>query len=361
MSTPSARPADQAGSRQQVARLLTLVPYLHARASVRLDEAAAALEVTPTTLLKDLKILFMCGLPGGYPDDLIDVDLDAIQSEDGRIRTDGVVRVSNADYLDRPLRMTPVEASAIIVALRALRDGAEPDTVAIVDRALMKLERAAASGPVQPSPLHAAPTDPGSTTEVGGVRPARAELAELAHRLTDAADRQRQVELDYYVASRDELSHRVVDPRGVVERDGLTYLDAWCHSAEASRLFRLDRVAEAVVLDEPVVTEPAAPRDLAEGIFTPSDDLARVTLRLRPAARWVVEYYPVEEVRLADPGAGFAEGTVDVDLVVADERWLTKLLLRLAPNASVVEPSGAAARLTAQAQQALALYDLPTT
>ena len=55
-----------------MARLLTLVPYLHARGSVRLDEAAAALRVDPDQLLRDLKVLFMCGLPGGYPDDLID-------------------------------------------------------------------------------------------------------------------------------------------------------------------------------------------------------------------------------------------------------------------------------------------------
>ena len=47
----------------------------------------------------------MCGLPGGYPDDLIDVDLDALEGPDG-VRTDGVIRVSNADYLARPLRLS---------------------------------------------------------------------------------------------------------------------------------------------------------------------------------------------------------------------------------------------------------------
>ena len=45
-------------------------------------------------------MLFLCGLPGGYPDDLIDVDLEALEG-------DGVIRVSNADYLARPLRLTP--------------------------------------------------------------------------------------------------------------------------------------------------------------------------------------------------------------------------------------------------------------
>jgi len=76
--------------------------------------------VTPERLVSDLKVLFMCGLPGGYPDDLIDVDLERLEGEDA----DGVIRVSNADYLARPLQLSPTEATAVIVALRALRDGA---------------------------------------------------------------------------------------------------------------------------------------------------------------------------------------------------------------------------------------------
>ncbi len=330
----------QSGAKDQVARLLTLVPYLHAHGGVRLVDAAAALEVSPEQVLKDLKVLFMCGMPGGYPNDLIDVDLDALESESGELHREGVIRVSNADYLERPMRLTPTEASAIIVALRALRAGAESSTIEIVDRVLVKLESAAADGPAE-VPLDAALDEPGRD----------AELAALAGRLRDAVKRQVQVELDYYVPTRDEQSHRVVDPRGVVSHHSLAYLDAWCHSAEAPRLFRLDRISTATVLDEPVVTEPQAPRDLSDGIFVGGDDATTlVTLRLAPAAQWIVEYYPVQAVR--------ADGEhLQVDLLVADHRWLTKLLLRLAPNASVVAPADFDVDFTAAAQDALGLYD----
>jgi len=131
-------------AKDQVARLLRLVPYLHARDQVSLDDAAGALGVPPAQLEKDLRVLFLCGLPGGYPDDLIDVDLDALEGE-------GVIRVSNADYLARPLRLTPTEASAIIVALRALRAGSAKDTREVVDRALAKLEAAAAGSTPTPT------------------------------------------------------------------------------------------------------------------------------------------------------------------------------------------------------------------
>src|SRR5918997_574213 len=170
----SASRTASAAAKDQVARLLTLVPYLHARGQVRLEDAAKVLGVSQEQVLSDLKVLFMCGLPGGYPDDLIDVDIEALENPE----SDGVIRVSNADYLARPMRLTPTEASAVMVALRALRgEGSEASRV-----------------------------DPGSDV-------ADTDLALLASRLQGAVDARRQVRLSYYIPSRDEQSDRVVDPR----------------------------------------------------------------------------------------------------------------------------------------------------
>lgn len=320
--------ATSGGARDQVARLLRLVPYLNAREAVPLEDAARALGVPPDQLDKDLRVLFMCGLPGGYPDDLIDVDLDALEGE-------GVIRVSNADYLARPLRLTPTEASAIIVALRALRSGADDDTREVVDRALAKLEGAAAGS----TPL----VDPGADDP--GPLALRAQLE-------DAVRRRRQLRITYYVPSRDEESERVVDPHAVVSHHGVAYLDAYCHSADAPRLFRLDRIHGAVVLDSEITTQPAGPRDLSDGVLG-RDEATRVTLRLGPPARWVEEYYAVQEVRpLPDGGS-------EVVLLVGDERWLTRLLLRLAPYAEVLEPARFGEEAEDAIRRALALYDHP--
>jgi proteasome accessory factor C len=335
------RPAPS-GAKDQVARLLTLVPYLHSHPQVRLDETARAVGSTPEQVVKDLGVLFMCGLPGGYPDDLIDVDLDALEdTEEGGLRLEGVIRVSNADYLARPLRLTPTEATAIIVALRALRGTASPDTREVVDRALAKLE-AAAGASTGRTPL----VEPGEDDDAGATR--------LRASLEDAVARGRQVRLTYYVPARDEESERVVDPRGVVTSNGVPYLDAWCHSAEAPRLFRLDRIHEAAVLDSPVETAPEPPRDLSDGLFQRSQQTTLVTLALQPQARWVVEYYQVEQVRQATgPGS---DGTLEVDMQVADERWLRRLLMRLAPHARVVSPPELDADFRSIAQRTLSLY-----
>lgn len=334
MSTQTAAP----GARDQVARLLTLVPFLHHRDQVRLADAAELLGTTPAQVLGDLKVLFMCGLPGGLPDDLIDVDLDAIESDSGPV-SDGVIRIDNADYLARPLRLSPTEASAVTVALHSLRDVSPLDTQAIIDRVLAKLESAAATAAAD----RRIAVDP---------RSGEVALVALADALQRAADDGRQVRLTYHVPARDELSERVVDPRGVVPHGRFHYLDAWCHTAGGERLFRLDRITEASVLDTTIATDPQPPREVTEGLLSGETPVGGTvaTLLLRPQADWVPHYYPMQEVR------PLPDGSVEADLPVADPRWLVRLLLRLAPHASVVAPRQFSESFSATAQETLALY-----
>jgi proteasome accessory factor C len=139
----------------------------------------------------------------------------------------------------------------------------------------------------------------------------------------------------------------------VVSHHGVEYVDAFCHSAEAPRLFRLDRIHEARVLDSAVTTEPTRSRDLSDGMFASGEEATLVTLELEPQARWVEEYYAVEAVRARPDGGS------EVDLLVADERWLQRLLMRLAPDARVASPAGYGAGATQAIRAALDLYDHP--
>jgi proteasome accessory factor C len=317
-------------AREQVARLLALVPYLHSRGEVRLADAAAALGVDPDQLDKDLRVLFMCGLPGGYPDDLINVDLDALEG-------DRIIRVANADYLARPVSFAPSEAAALVVALQALAQSAAPETRDVVRRTLAKFEAAGQTAAAERVHVEATP-EPGS---------------ELVPVLRGAIDRGHQLELDYHVASRDEHSTRVVEPRAVTRVGDATYLDAWCHTAGGDRVFRLDRILRATELDTPVSEQAGDARDLGSGWFAGEEAATTVTVRLAPPAHWVTEYYPVTDTR---PGP---RGSLDVDLEVASEAWLRQLLFRVAPHAAVVAPQEFADSFRAGAQAAVRLYTEP--
>jgi proteasome accessory factor C len=153
------------------------------------------------------------------------------------------------------------------------------------------------------------------------------------------------------VPSRDEQSTRVVEPRAITRVGDATYLDAWCHTAQGDRAFRLDRIVTATELPDAVSERAAEPRDLSGGWFRGEGETVSVTLRLWPEAQWVPEYYPV-----VDTAAG-PEGTLDVVLEVASEAWLQQLLFRVAPHARVVAPQEFAQSFTANARATLRLYD----
>ncbi len=146
----------------------------------------------------------------------------------------------------------------------------------------------------------------------------------------------------------------------LVSVDGRWYLEGWCHLAEAVRLFRLDRMVDASLggAASPLPSE-AVPRDLAEGLFRPREDDLTVVLELEPAARWVADYYPVEqatELGAASGGAsaGDAPGALRVELRTPDPAWVVRLALRLGGRGRVVSPPAVVAAVREQAEAALA-------
>ncbi|MBW8750872.1 MAG: WYL domain-containing protein [Propionibacteriales bacterium] len=246
------------------------------------------------------------------------------------------MRVDNADFLARPLRLGSNEASALIVALHALLDSSPAGSRDVVERTLAKLEDAAAAGS---TPL----------VDVHLPRP-RPAVEGAAKALADAIADNRQARLDYYVPTRDETTQRVVDPIAVTRSQGRDYLDAWCHLAEDRRLFRVDRITGLEVLESPRVAHDLQPRDLSEGLFEPGPEDLQARVRLSPEMRWFAEYYPVLTTREG------ADGCLEATLAVSDERWLLRLALRFGPGLTVLEPAELRDRVADVARDALRLH-----
>ena len=321
------------GARDQMRRLLALVPYLQSREAVSIKQVAADFGVPEARIRSDLKVLWFCGLPGLGMGELIDINMEAL--EEG----EEVVRLSNAEYLTRPLRLDSTEAAALMVALRTLREGSTDDERPIVDRVLAKIEAAAGEGGSLASQVEV--VLPRTAARINGLK------ATLERAIREGL----QVRLLYYVPTRDEATDRVVDPLAVGSQDGYEYLDAWCHAADDQRLFRIDRISQVEVLESKAVDHPdVRPRDLSDGIFQASDQDMLVTLSLAPGARWVAEYYPVETT------AEQPDGGLSVTLRVGDPAWLTRLMLRLGSHATILAPADLADRVRQSAQRALTNY-----
>jgi proteasome accessory factor C len=169
----------------------------------------------------------------------------------------------------------------------------------------------------------------------------------------EGLERHRALHLHYYVPTRDERTERTVDPMRLLLVDGRWYLEAWCRRVEGVRLFRLDRVDDVAILDEPAAPPPQAQeRDLDNGVYQPEPDAPAVRLRLSRGARWVADYYPVDSATpVEDPPGGLA-----ITLRTADLAWARRLVASLGGAAIVDEPSALADEVAADARAALARY-----
>jgi predicted DNA-binding transcriptional regulator YafY len=307
-------------------RLLALVPYVVSRKVVGLADTAAAFGVSERELVDDLNMLWCVEIRS--PDPYCPIDL----SYEG-----GEIVVSEAESIDRPLRLGVDEASALLVALRMLAEVSSLDDRSALSRTVAKLEAAAGEA--------------GAVSAQVAVQVDDRGVGSAAAQIRGALDRGRRLHLSYYVPGRDEATERDVDPMRLLVVEGRTYLEGWCLRAEAVRLFRLDRVLDLAVLDEAAsVPAQARPRDVDQGLFRPSPDDAAVELELSAAGRWVAEYYPCERVE------ELGDGRLRVGLRTPDTRLVRRLALRLGEDGRVTSPPELAAQVREDAAAALAQY-----
>ncbi|MGY3335338.1 proteasome accessory factor C [Streptomyces filamentosus] len=308
----------------QTRRMLSLVTYLRERPGAHVADVARAFGITEDELISDLDVLPMCGTSfrGG---DLLDIDTDGDR-----------IWWHNPDDVAEPLRLAADEATALLVAARAvatlpgLREG---DRDALV-RATAKLE--AAAGEVAGASSRLSVT----FESEGGV------FAEVDRAISE----RRRLWVRYYSPARDELTEREVDPIRLFAV-GHTYMEAWCRLSEARRTFRLDRVAEIRILEEAAAPPELELRDLSEGLVQPSADDPEVVVEVGPGGRWVAEYYPHDRAEEL-PGGGLR-----ITLRTPDPASLKRLALRLGSDGRIVSPAGLADSAREAATAALAAYE----
>jgi proteasome accessory factor C len=306
-------------------RLLALVPYVVSRKVVGLADTAAAFGVSERELVDDLNMLWCVELRS--PDPYCPIDL----SYEG-----GEIVVSEAESIDRPLRLGVDEASALLIALRMLAEVPGLEDRSALSRTIAKLEAAAGAAGAVSAQVTVQLDDRG---------------ARNAAIVRDALNRGRRTHLSYYVPGRDEATERDVDPMRLLVVEGWTYLEGWCLRAEAVRLFRMDRVLGLTVLDEPAsVPVQAEHRDVDQGLFRPSADDVLVELELSVAGRWVAENFPREHVE------ELGDGRLRIALRTPDTRWVRRLALRLGEDGRVISPAALAADVREDAAAALAQY-----
>lgn len=312
----------------RLGRLLALVPYFLAHDGISVQQAADDLGVSPTQLIRDLELLFVCGLPGYYPGDLIELEF-----------SEGYVHVGFTAGMDRPLRLTTTEASILLVALRALVDtpGA-PDRPA-AQRAIAKIEQAVAATPAVAMGAPASPAEDNPTYEA----------------LRKATRDGRALRISYYSATRDTVSDRVIDPIRLQVMDHQTYVEAWCRRSDGVRMFRFDRVDGATILDEPAAVPDEATTQQPQTVILRDDpQLPSVDIEIDRDTLWILDYYLIEP--LTEP-TDESSGAVRARLVYGSPDWLTRFLLGFGGRVRLTDEPELAHRLSATAAAAVKRYE----
>jgi proteasome accessory factor C len=273
-----------------------MLPWVIANAGASVDEVCERFGYTRRELAADLDLVFVCGLPGYGPGDLMVAYID-----------DDEVVVELADYFANPVRLTPPEALSLLASGMALvSTGQAPPALA---SAVVKLQRVVLGD--NEGALVVDLSEPPFVLE-----------------LRDAAATGAVVSIVYTAIASGQTTERDIEPWAVFTTMGNWYVRGHCRLAGAERVFRVDRMREVVATGQRFVP-PAKPVEPEIG-YTPGAEDVRAVIKLREQARWVADYFPVETV------ADETDGLV-VRFSASDPSVIARLLLRLGQSAELLE------------------------
>jgi predicted DNA-binding transcriptional regulator YafY len=307
---------------ERFARLVTLASVLIAagREDRRLpvDDVCRQLNMSAQELREDISVLNVVNFGGGAY---------VIYAE---VLPSGEIEVDPEPYsdtFDRPARLLPIEAKALVAAIDLL-NLAQPE----LGTAREKVVEALGHDPVEEGLQIASPT----------------VADEVAHTVERAVHDSRLLELEYWDEKR--FSERRVEPYALFNGQDAWYVAVYDLDREQLRHFRLDRIKRATALDEhferrpdldPIADVGGWPRTgTVEG-----SRIARVWISSEQA-RWAREKRTVV--------AELEDGAVVVELPFKGIDFLVKEVLKEAGDAAVLEPADARDAVLAAAERLLA-------
>jgi len=278
---------------------------------VKIAEVCERLQLSEEELREDVNVLNVVNFGGGSY-----VLYAEIKEEEGEIEVDPE---PYSDNFDRPARLLPVEAKALVAAIDLIGEHLPEGSLT---SAREKIVAALGEDPMEQG-LQVA--------HAGG------DDSAVARVVSTAIVQRRIIALEYYKENEDQIVQRRVEPYALTNGREGWYVASFDPDKGAMRHFRLDRIKSVDVTEEcfeprPEV-DPAAEVDgwLRTGEVETSR-AARVLVSPE-RARWAREARRVVEER--------RDGSVVVELSFAGVDWLVREILKEAGDAAVLEPQDA--------------------
>ncbi len=293
---------------ERASRLLDLVPYIHAHQGISLDELASNFGVTSEELTEDLTTLWMCGLPGYTPLELMDLDFDS-----------GYVSIRNAQTLEKPRSITHEEGVAILLGLDLIRTNIPSERSDLIN-CIDNLRKRISQSINLPDSLEINPAI--SQALISVIEKALSEKTGLA--------------IEYHSLHRDELSSRKIFPLEILRENGNFYLYAFCYLANDFRHFRIDRI---VSVDK---ADLGSPREV-----TPAHNpMISATARLLRSSRDTSERFALENPLVND----------EFEIKSYSEQWVQRAVLASGDSVELLSPRTIRENIAERAQSILDCY-----
>lgn len=307
---------------KRLARLLKLIPFLQKHPGIHVADAAALFSISEEQLIADLNLIWLCGLPGYSHLELIDVSYDS-----------GVITISNAETLARPMRLTFEEGATLLLAVENLIEIAPVGDVAILQRLRGKLKDMLG--------LSIEITHNVYATEVAST------VMPILLRALD--ERESSVVISYYSATLDDYIQHTVHPFEILTMNGFAYLSGYSEEEDSHRYFRIDRIREAksasrTKLENRKASSQAPRRNQGE----------QVLVAIAPSAYWFMQKWGLTNFEYrAESGAFVGE------ITVYNPRWLERATLSAAGALRILQSPAMQAQVVQAAHRTLERYRNP--
>lgn len=190
----------------RLARLFDLVPFIVKHQGIPIAELAEKFQISVEQLEKDLWLLYMCGLPGQTPLELMEFEFE-----------DGYVSVRNADELKAPRSLTQIELASLVIGLEILVSQGISGAEQLKNKLASKL-----------------------STEIS-YQPAKSDL--YLPEIAQAIQQNKVLSITYNGKAREVI------PFETYTEDRTSYLRAFCKSAEDRRTFKISKIESLKITD----------------------------------------------------------------------------------------------------------------
>jgi proteasome accessory factor C len=300
--------AKQESGLARTARLLDLVPYLTTHQGIAISELAKTFNTTVKEITDDLNTLWMCGLPGYTPLELIDLEFES-----------GFVSIRNAETLAAPRALDRAEALSIYMGLDLLSAELSSANSSVVSEISNLQEQLR-------SQLISAPQ----------VQIEASLASELRALILRAIRRRGWLEITYHSAANDQVTQRQVAPYELSQSGSHEYLQGYCDNSKAIRNFRADRI---------VAVSEIADQLWPSNQLAANDEAIEYEVKVHAASRQVLEVLPQISTN---------SSTATIQGYSAP--WISRAILSLAGQVEAIAPTQIRAAVHARAMAALENY-----